>query len=102
LSTLLEEGLTDDERRILVWLGNYVSQRDICAWLGVSYAAGTQRIWRLRARLRLAAHKHLRAFHPREQLELARFFRRGGHDGSPPMHPTLDTAAPDGGSHDVP
>lgn len=102
LSTMLDEGLSEEERRILAWLSNYVSQRDICAWLGVSYAAGTQRIWRLRERLRVAARRHASSFGPREQLELARFFRRSGNVEGGRRHDSLNKAQPSGGSDDAP
>lgn len=76
LATMLDEGISDEERRILTWLSNLVPQRDICEWLGTSYAAGTQRIWRLRERLRSAAKQHATHFDAHQQIELDRFFRR--------------------------
>ena len=76
LAELLDKGLNDQERRILDWLSHHVPQRDICAWLGVSYAAGTQRIWRLRARLRAAARSHAATFSLAERAQLARLFGR--------------------------
>lgn len=99
LARMLEEGLSDDERRILAWLSNYVSQRDICTWLGISYAAGTQRIWRLRERLRGAARRYAKSYAPREQLELERFFRRVD-DGAPRRRRTATQADVYGGSDD--
>jgi hypothetical protein len=84
LASLLEQGLRDDERQILVWMANYVPQRQICEWLGTSYAAGTQRIWRLRERLRASARRHAATLDPREQSELSHFLRR------------IDVAAPPG------
>lgn len=76
LASLLAENLANDERQILVWMSNYVPQRQICEWLGTSYAAGTQRIWRLRERLRASARRYAASFDPREQRELSRFLRR--------------------------
>jgi hypothetical protein len=101
LSTMLDEGISEEERRILAWLSNYVSQRDICSWLGVSYAAGTQRIWRLRERLRTAAKRHASAFSLRDQLELTRFFQRSGYQVQPPAR-SIGNAEPGGGSDDTP
>jgi hypothetical protein len=75
LSTRLASEVTAEERQILVWLSNYVPQREICNWLGTSYAAGTQRIWRLRERLRVAARQYAKSLGPQEQAELARLFR---------------------------
>ena len=101
LSTMLDEGVSEEERRILAWLSNYVSQRDICTWLGVSYAAGTQRIWRLRERLRNAAKRHANALSLRDQLELTRFFQRSGYDVQAPAR-SISKAEPGGGSDDAP
>jgi hypothetical protein len=75
LAEVIEGGVTAEERRILEWLSNYVSQRDICRWLGVSYAAGTQRLWRLRERLKRAALAHASAFSEADRREVNRFLR---------------------------
>lgn len=76
LVSMIDEELSEEERRILVWLGNYVPQRDICEWLGVSYPTGTQRIWRLRERLRAAVLQYAHHFDFKERSELFHFFRR--------------------------
>jgi hypothetical protein len=83
LATMLDESVTDEERRVLSWLSNFVAQRDISEWLGLSYAAGTQRIWRLRERLRVTAKCYADRFDSDEQVELTHFFRRMEHSGEP-------------------
>lgn len=82
LVSAFEEGITDEERMILAWLGHRVSQREIADWLEVSYAAATRRIWRLRERLREAAIRYADSLDLAERRELVRFFRRsfGGGD----------------------
>jgi len=76
LASMLDEGLSNEERFILEALSNFVAQRDICQWLGVSYAAGTQRIWRLRERLRQTAMSYADHFDQHERDELQNFFLR--------------------------
>ncbi|MEJ7811486.1 MAG: hypothetical protein WKG32_13825 [Gemmatimonadaceae bacterium] len=75
LSTMLGEGLTEEERRLLGWVGNYVPLREIALWLGVSYAAAAQRVWRLRERLRVVGTEHTMAQDGAEGAELRRFVR---------------------------
>lgn len=81
LARRLAGELDDIETRMLVWLSHYVPQREIAEWLGLSYAAATQRIWRLRERLRTAAMRYADDVDSRERRELERFFRRVGHTG---------------------
>jgi len=76
LASMIEEGLSKEERLILESLSNFVAQREICQWLGVSYAAGTQRIWRLRERLRQTAMTYADHFDQHEREELQTFLRR--------------------------
>lgn len=83
IASMLDEGLSDEERRILGWLSNFVAQRDISEWLGMSYTAGTQRIWRLRDRLRRAAREHAEHLNSIEQAELDLFFQRMAEPRSP-------------------
>lgn len=76
LVSAFDEGTTEEERLILQWISDFTSQREIAAWLGVSYAAATQRIRRLRERLREAAARYARALDGAEQRELQQYFRR--------------------------
>ena len=84
LVSMLDDEMSEEERRILDWLGNYISQRDICDWLGVSYTTGTQRIWRLRDRLREAVTRYESHFSFKERSELLHFFRRMYAGDTPP------------------
>lgn len=76
LALALEEGLTDDERQLLSWLGARVPQREIALWRGVTHGAIRVRVTRLRARLRDAALRHAFRLDGAERAEIARFFRR--------------------------
>ena len=76
LALALEQGLTDDERQLLAWLGARVPQREIAVWLGVTHGAMRVRVTRLRARLRDAALRHAFRLEGWERAEIARFFRR--------------------------
>ena len=76
LAHTLDDTLTADERLLLVWVGHHVPQREIARWLGVSYAAATQRIWRLRERLREEALTHVAALPLPERAVAERFFAR--------------------------
>ena len=83
LATMLDRAMTEEERQILTWLSNFVAQRDICEWLGATYAAGTQRIWRLRERLRATAKQNADRFDASERIALDGFFRRMHQSGQP-------------------
>lgn len=76
LAAALERRLTEDERRLIGWLGAHVPQRHIAAWLGISYGAVSKRIARLRARMRGAADAYIAAQGEPERAALRRFFER--------------------------
>lgn len=76
LSTMLDEGLSIEERTLLVAVSEYVSQRDIAEWLGVSHEALRKQLERLRRRLRLVARRYVSALDDRERAEIRRFFAR--------------------------
>ena len=78
LADVLRAELTDDERQILTWLSDYVPQREIADWLGMSHGALRTRVHRLRERLRSVGRRHAETLAPAEQRELERFFRRTG------------------------
>lgn len=69
-------GLSEDDHRLLVWLSHLVPQRTIAEWMGATYGATVQRIWRLRERLRDGAVRYAQSLPPTERRELMRFFRR--------------------------
>ena len=94
LAAALTGELRDDEERlVLAWLGHHVPQRIIADWLGVSYAAASKRVERLRHRLRRAALAHAASLDDAERRVLLAFFRRADGNDAPP--PALDgTRAP--------
>lgn len=83
LASAFDEGVSEDERRLLQWVSHYIPQREIASWLGVSYGAVTQRIWRLRERLREMAVRFAATLDAAEQRELKRFFRRWAFEYEP-------------------
>ena len=74
--SMMEEGLAQEEQWILDALSSFVPQREICEWFGWSYTAGTQRIWRLRDRLRRTAISYADHFSQQEFAEVDAFFGR--------------------------
>jgi RNA polymerase sigma factor (sigma-70 family) len=82
LARALDAELTEAERLVLVWVSHHVPQREIAAWLGVSYAAAAQRICRLRQRLRASAARYVATLPAAERDEIARFLRRAERAGA--------------------
>lgn len=76
LAGLLDGGLSSQERHLLSWVSEYVPQRLIAAWLGISYPAARKQLERLRERLAAAAKAYAAALPGQERIELLRFFRR--------------------------
>ncbi|MFN2399117.1 MAG: RNA polymerase sigma factor [Gemmatimonadaceae bacterium] len=76
LASALDEGLTETERLLLVWVSNHIPRRQIAEWLGIEYMAAAQRISRLCRRLREAAAKFGTDLDETERAELKRFLRR--------------------------
>lgn len=76
LARALDEQLSEDERRLLTWVGHWVPQRLIAEWLGISYGAVRVRILRLRDRLHAAATRYAGCLSTEEQRLLQHFFRR--------------------------
>lgn len=74
LAAALVRPLTDEERLLISWEGNMIPHRTVAEWLGISRAAATKRIWRLRTRLREAAAAYARSLPPPEQVEVERYF----------------------------
>ena len=75
VEALIEE-MNEEERMLISWEGNMIPHRTMALWLGISHAAATKRVWRLRARLREVATRHARALPPGEGNEIERFMRR--------------------------
>lgn len=76
LAAALDGELTDEERRIVSWLGHKISHRQIAEWLGITPTAAAKRAARLRARLRNAAARYAAGCSAAERAELERFFQR--------------------------
>jgi DNA-directed RNA polymerase specialized sigma24 family protein len=82
LAAVLDAAMTADERVLATWLANGVTQRQIAEWLGVTDAAASKRVSRLRARLRAVAARHTAGAEAGERRVLAGFLRRAGHIAS--------------------
>jgi DNA-directed RNA polymerase specialized sigma24 family protein len=76
LAARLNEGLSEEERQLLVGVAENVPQREIAQWLGVSHAVARKRLERLRARLTDLAMRYTNTLEPDDQRELQRFLRR--------------------------
>ncbi|HEX6535183.1 MAG TPA: hypothetical protein VF041_11325 [Gemmatimonadaceae bacterium] len=76
LAAVLDAELEEEERRVVEWLANGITHREIAEWLGIRPAAASKRIERLRARLRDAAERHASECAPGDRAELDRFFGR--------------------------
>lgn len=76
-ATELCRDLTDEDRRLLVWVGERVSHVEIARWMGISYDACTKRIWRLCRRLRSEAKAKRELYTAAEQREIDRLL--GAH-----------------------
>lgn len=69
---------SDDEHRLLVWLGEGVSHRTIAEWTGSTYAATAKRAYRLCRRLREEGARLLTSFSENEQRALSRILGLSG------------------------
>ncbi|HEY2854900.1 MAG TPA: hypothetical protein VGJ18_18730 [Gemmatimonadaceae bacterium] len=78
LVSAFDEGITEDERTMLRWLGAQISYTRIAEWLGITRPAAVSRIQRLRARLIEAAFRFVTELDLAERVELVRFLRRTG------------------------
>ena len=76
LAHALMDPLTEEERQLIGWESNMIPHRTIAAWLGVSHAAATKRMWRLRARLRETAVRYSESLAPAERAEIERVINR--------------------------
>lgn len=76
LAHALDKDLSEEERRILGWLGQWVPQTRIADWLGISYGALRVRLTRLRDRLREATLQYVAELRPGERAVLQEFLRR--------------------------
>lgn len=76
LADAVTGSLTEDERRLAVWMSHCASARDIAGWLGIAYKAAAKRVERLRERLQLAALRHVETTDGDERRELLTFLGR--------------------------
>jgi hypothetical protein len=72
----VEDGLSEQERMLLLWSANDVTLRQIAEWLGIDRSAAKLRVWRLRMRLHRASLAYAESVDPAERAALDRFFRR--------------------------
>ena len=79
LATMIEDELTAEEERLLVWMSNEVDVSTIAREFGLKYDTLAKRIRRLRARMRAAAVRHAEHFALEERRALVRFFTRANH-----------------------
>jgi hypothetical protein len=78
LVSMFDEGVSEDERQLLSWLGQRIPYSTIAGWLGMQRSAVIKRVTRLRARLIDAALRYGEGLEPDERHELLRFLRRTG------------------------
>jgi len=94
LARALLDPLTDEERQLIGWESNMIPHRTIAAWLGLSHAATTKRVWRLRARLREMALRHAGSLPSAERNEIERIINRhaAGESDTHTGHQTIALA----------
>lgn len=115
LGAALQGGMTEEEDRIMAWLADRISQRDIAEWLGASYDAMRTRVSRLRAELAEATERHERSLPAPERVIVERIrseraYRRAArkaptkHSGRGRVPATSDDQIPpsDGGGSSEP
>lgn len=92
LVAALSEALTGEEQALLVWEGNLIPHRTIAQWLGISHAAATKRISRLRTRLRALAAEHEAILEPQARAEIRRVTQGRGPPARRDAQPILRVA----------
>ena len=80
LATALDEGLSDEERLIAVWVSNDIPQELISSWLRQTYDATSRRIRRLAERLLDAAERYAERLSEEDWREIEPFFRRASRE----------------------
>lgn len=86
LSEALIKQMTEEERALISWEGNMIPHRTIALWLGISHAAATKRVWRLRARLREVAARHAQSLNAAEREEIDQLMHRSVKCGKNAMY----------------
>lgn len=96
LAAVLNTTLTDEERTLVAWLGEWVPQTTIARWLGISFGAARVRVHRLRQRLRTVALKYAAGLNAAERRELDRYLeRRTSHQAQSGTPQTKRNPPPD-------
>lgn len=78
LVSAMQEGLTEEERRLLSWVAQRISYTTIAAWLKEPRSTVVSRVTRLRARLLEAAYRYTWWLDRADHAEVLKFFRRTG------------------------
>ena len=86
LAAAVAAALTPDEQDLLVWLADFIPQRVIAEWRGVSYVGMRGRILRLRERAKKLAWRWVAERPPDERARLTRILERAA---GPPPPPTM-------------
>ncbi len=76
LASMIEEELSEEEQRFLVWVANEVSIRELATEFEATYEGLRKRIWRLRERMREMALRFAEQFTLTERAQLKAFFTR--------------------------
>lgn len=76
LAEAIEEGISEEEYTMLMWMGNDISCRQIAEWLGTEYEATRKRSYRLRVRLKDAVRSYAAHLSPAERGQIARLLDR--------------------------
>lgn len=76
LVSMFDEGISDDERQLLAWIGQRIPYSEIAQWLGDTRTAVAKRVSRLRGRLIESALRFGTTLEREDRRELLRFLRR--------------------------
>lgn len=99
LVSMFDEGISDDERQLLAWVGQRIPYSLIAEWLGEKRPTIVKRTTRLRARLVDAALRFGTALEREDRRELLRFLRRT--DMFSEQELTALASTPSAISHDI-
>ncbi len=76
LASMIDEELTEEHQRFVLYVANEVSIRDLAAEFDLTYEVLAKRITRLREKMREAALRHAEQFRLEDRAYLATFFNR--------------------------
>lgn len=95
----LSAEMTDEDRQIMGWVSEWTEQRVIAGWLGMSYDSLRLRLHRLRARLVVAAKRHLAGAAAEDRVVVMRLIDCASHRAPCAAKPTKPTKVARRGSH---